>query len=124
MTSTPVNSQAEADDRAFADFLRQLDLPWHSDEAIAEIQRTAFKALLATYDLNNLDSGTARFVAHLIAEGADIEVLRSDFSRAVGIADLEMLRFFSTLDAKLESGELQTIDISGLSNEELLRLSQ
>jgi len=122
MTSNPIGSQAEADDRAFAEFLRQLELPSHNDTAIADIQRSAFTALIATYELKNPDSGTAHFVANLIAEGADLQVLRSDFARAAGIADLETLRFFSTLDAKLESGEMQTIDITDLSDEELLRL--
>jgi hypothetical protein len=122
MTSNPVNPQTEAEDRAFAEFLRQLDLPRHSDKAIADVQRLALKALIASYDLKSADSGTAGLVAQLVADGADIDILRRDFARAAGIGDLAMLRFFSTLNAQLESGVLETIDITDLSDEELLRL--
>ena len=45
-------------------------------------------ALIATYVSKLLDSGVARYVAQLIADGADLQALRSDFARAAGIGRL------------------------------------
>lgn len=109
-------------DRAFAQCLRQLEEAWRSDETISQPERIALAALIATFDLETPDSGIVRAVARLLADGADIEVLRDDFARAAGIFDLPMLRRFAGLDELIAGSQVETIDITGLSDAELLSL--
>jgi hypothetical protein len=122
MHAAPASGYSQNDDRLFAEFLRLLELPWHPNPTTADIQKSAFSALIATYDTERADRGFVCLVAQLLSEGANIEGLRTDFARAAGITDLAMLRFFSTLDASIAAGEISTIDITHLSDEEFLKL--
>lgn len=113
---------AHNNDHAFIRFLRQLEGAWQSDDSVSPNERIALAALITTYDQQGADSGVIRAVNQCLAEGDDIEVVRHELARAAGIGDLAMLRRFAILDDQLEKGEVETIDITGLSDEELLRL--
>jgi len=113
--------QLSPEDRAFVDCLRKVAESYDVDDTRTDDERYSLSLLIKTFPPSD-DSEFDKTLSEVVAQGCALHDIRQALAADAGIIDYAQLYVFATLDVRLASGELQMVDVTGLSDEELLAL--
>lgn len=115
------HTEMSVEDQAFVECLRKL-AEVRQGEPLTDDERFSLSLLINTFDTAQAGPEFAEALADILAEGLTLQEVREVLAEDAGIIDYAQLYFFATIDVRLAKGELKTIDVTDLSDDELLGL--